>query len=628
MSGAGQPQAALRELLADAASHAAAGRVDAALGAYRSALALSPGLAEVHFNVGALLTARGDLAGAEQAFGAAAQHRPQWNAPALALGHLQFRAGRYDNAQRAFERALALDAASIEAMGNLALALQRNGRPDLAQPHLERARALAPTDVRAWFALRTNLLLLGRLDEAIEDFLRFEPGAALSAELVVTGLMFSRLLGDAAYEAKYLPLALDWPYRPDQADLVAVTIARIQYCDVPRDAILRMYEVYNRLQQANRGDSPPLARVRAGAGVIRVGYLSADFRVHVMGRLLRDVIAAHDTAHFSVHLYSLMPRANEDSLSIEFRALAQSFTGLAELDDLAAARAIAADGIDILVDLMGHSAGSRPGILLWKPAPMIATHLGYHGCIGLTQVDYKLTDAFADLPDAAAHQLETPLVLDTCVLPVRRVVPGVTATTRAELGIAPDAIVFGTFVSLLKLAPRCLSLWRQILERVPEAVLAFSPLKADEKPIYLRRLSGFGIPATRAAFIPTPRDEAQGRARYRLVDAVLDTLPYTGGDTTAVALDMGVPVVTRVGERHAERVSYSLLAHLGVTDTVAHTDEDYVAIACRLACDAPWRRGIASAITDRMATAAMADPVRYARSLETAYHRALAAKAA
>jgi protein O-GlcNAc transferase len=163
---------------------------------------------------------------------------------------------------------------------------------------------------------------------------------------------------------------------------------------------------------------------------------------------------------------------------------------------------------------------------------------------------------------------------------------------------------------------------------VPEAVLAFSPLKAEERPIYLRRMSGFGIAATRVAFIPAPSDEAEGRARYRLVDAVLDTLPYTGGDTTAVALDVGVPVVTRVGERHAERVSYSLLAHLGVTDTVAHTDEDYVAIACRLARDAPWRKGIASAIGDRMKTAAMADPVRYARSLEAAYRRALADKAA
>jgi protein O-GlcNAc transferase len=618
----------LSELLTHAAGHAAAGRLDDALVAYRSVLSLSPALAEAHFNIGALLCARGDRPGAEQAFETAARHRPQWAAPALALGHLQFQAGRYADAQGAFERALALDPGSIEAMGNLALTLQRRGRADLAQPHLERARSLAPGNVNAWFALRTNFLMLGRLDEAVQDFRRFEAGAPLSAELVVTGLMFSRLVGDAASEAKYLPLALDWPYRPDQADLAAVTVSRMQYCDVPRDVIYRMYQTYNRLQQSNRGALAPSIRSRQIDGVIRVGYLSADFREHIMGRLLRDVFAAHDRSQVSVHLYSLTPTESEDSLSAEFRALAQSFSALAELDDASAARSIAADGVDILVDLMGHSAGSRPGILLGKPAPVIATHLGYHGCIGMEQVDYKITDAFADLPDAGAYQLEAPLVLDACVLPVRRVAPAAPIVSRAELGVSPSAIVFGTFVSLLKLSPRCLTLWRQILERVPAAVLAFSPLKADDGPLIRRRLAAFGILAPRVVFVPAPRNDAEGRARYRLVDAVLDTLPYTGGDTSAAALDMGVPVVTRVGERHAERVGYSLLMHLGVTDTVAHSDDDYVAIACRLAQDVAWREKIASDIVASMATSGLADPARHARSLEAAYRRAFVVKAA
>jgi protein O-GlcNAc transferase len=618
----------LTELLAHAASHAAAGRLDDALAAYRSVLARSPGLAEVHFNIGALLFAQGDRLGAEQAFGSAARHRPQWLAPMLALGHLQFQAGRYAEAQCTFERALALDPDSLEAMGNLALALQRRGRADLAQPYLEGARSLAPDHLNAWFALRTNLLMLGRLDDAVQDFRRFEAGAPLSAELVVTGLMFSRVAGDAASEAKYLSLALDWPYRPEQADLAAVTVSRIQYCDVRRDAIHRMYQTYNRLQQRNRGALAPLICPPQVDGVIRVGYLSADFREHIMGRLLRDVFAAHDRTQVSVHLYSLTPAENEDALSAEFRALAQSFRTLAELDDASAARSIAADGVDILVDLMGHSAGSRPGILLRKPAPVIATHLGYHGCIGIEQVDYKITDAFADLPDAAAYQLEAPLVLDTCVLPVRRVAPASPIVSRSDLGIARSAFVFGTFVSLLKLSPRCLTLWQQILERLPGAVLAFSPLKTEERPLLLQRLAAFGVPASRVVFVPAPRNDEEGRARYRLVDAVLDTLPYTGGDTTAAALDMGVPVVTRVGERHAERVGYSLLAHLGVTDTVAHSDDDYVAIACRLAQDAGWRQKVASSIIARLATSGVADPVRHARSLEAAYRRALVAKAA
>ncbi len=620
----------LNALLADAAGHAAAGHVDAALTAYDAALALAPTLAEVHYNVGALHYSRREFDRAERSFAAAMEHRPDWVAAPLAMGHLLYEAGRYADAQRAFEQASALDAQSLEALGNLGLTLQRRGHPDLAQPHLERVRALAPSDTHAWFALRGNLLALGRLDDAIQDFLRFEATAPLSAELVVTGFMFSRMLGDPAYEAKYLPLALEWPYTPAQAGLAAVTLARLQYCDVPRHAVDRLYRTYDRLQQRSRGDVAPFAQTRRRREAhepVRVGYLSADFRAHVMGRLLHGIVGAHDRSRFSVHLYSLTPEFAEDAFTAEFRAMAQTFTVLAEVDDRGSARAIASDGIDVLVDLMGHSARSRPEILLWKPAPVIATHLGYHGCVGLSEVDYKITDAFADLPDAAEFQIEAPLPLDTCVLPVRRVAPVSTPlTTRDTLGIPGDAIVFAAFVALVKLSPRCLSLWREILARAPRTLLAFSPLNDAERPTYRRRLEGFGITAERIVFLPVPKDDAESRARYRLVDGALDTLPYTGGDSTAAALDMSVPVVTRVGERHAERVGYSLLAHLGVTETVAHSDEEYVALACRIARDAPWRASVAAAIAARLPASGLADPARHARSLEAAYLRALAEK--
>jgi predicted O-linked N-acetylglucosamine transferase (SPINDLY family) len=251
--------------------------------------------------------------------------------------------------------------------------------------------------------------------------------------------------------------------------------------------------------------------------------------------------------------------------------------------------------------------------------------------VGLSQIDFKLTDAVADLPDAASFQIEAPLALDCCVLPVRRLSPAsapasATAAARAELGIAESAIVFGAFVSLLKLSPRCLRLWRDILQRVPQSLLAFSPGNASEQSLYRRRVAGFGIDSERVVFIPRAADEAGDRARYGLIDVVLDTIPYTGGDTTAAALDMGIPVVTRVGERQAERMSLSLLSHLGVTDTVAHSDAEYVAMACRLADDAVWRADVAAKIVDKFPRSDFNDTRRYAACLEDAYARALAIK--
>jgi predicted O-linked N-acetylglucosamine transferase (SPINDLY family) len=442
--------------------------------------------------------------------------------------------------------------------------------------------------------------------------------------VAAAGFISAILEGDAAALAKYLPLALEWPYAPRDAPVVAGLMARLQYVDVPRATLLAFYRTYDRLQQDNRGGLPPFASVPSPhSGRLRVGYLSADFRDHVMGRLLHEVFAGHDRDAFEIRGYSLMAAANEDAMTTRFRGAMDAFVNLTELEDVAAARRIADDRLDVLVDLMAHSSFSRPGILLYKPAPVIVTHLGYHGCVGLEQVDYKMTDRHGDLADAADYQIEAPLVMDTCVLPVRRVAAAGAPLTRAECGIPEDAIVFGTFVGPVKLSARCVALWREILERVPKSLLAFSPYVEGDRALLVARLARGGIGAERIVFLPTTWDEARDRRRYAVVDVVLDTMPYTGGDTTVAALDMLVPVVTRRGERHAERMSYSILAHLGVTATVAGSDEEYVAIACRLALEPAWRAEVSAAIARQFAATPLADPRHYTRCLEAALREAV-----
>jgi protein O-GlcNAc transferase len=622
---------ALRDLLASAAQNAAAGRVDDALANYRGALKRSPALAEVHYNVGVLLARKGDLDGAERSLDQALRLKPSWAQAYLALGHLYFRQARYADAERSFGRAATHAPASAEALFNLATSRDRQRRWDDALPPLKAAREIAPANEDIWFALRGHLLLFQREEEAFDDFRRFEANAALSARIVAAGLLSARIAPGADYEDKYLPLALDWPYQPGEAAYAAVAVAQAQYFDVTREQLLHVYQTHDRVRQAERGSiadfAAPLSAGAAGRQV-RIGYLSADFRSHVMGRLMLEVVRRHDTGRFSVHAYSLAVREIEDEVTGQFRACCAGFRRLDDVDDASAARLIADDGIDILVDLMGHSGSSRPAILLYKPAPVIITHLGNHGTLGMRQVDFKLTDAHADLPDAHCYQIEAPLALDRCVLPFRRAAAAPEApVTRAELGLAEDATVFGTFVSLLKLSPRCLLLWKRILDTVPHSVLAFSPTRTALQALYRQRLESFGIAAERIVFVPWAQDEAIDRARYRLIDVVLDTLPYTGGDTTAAALDMGVPIVTRVGARQAERMTYSLLAHLGVTATVAHNDDDYVMIAVRLARDRQWRDAVAAEILAALPVSGLADADRYTRSLESAYERALALKA-
>ncbi len=189
------------------------------------------------------------------------------------------------------------------------------------------------------------------------------------------------------------------------------------------------------------------------------------------------------------------------------------------------------------------------------------------------------------------------------------------------------AVVFAAFASLIKLSPRCLRAWRRILDAIPGAVLLFSPWTEWEQAVYVRRAASFGIDPTRVRFVPSAQVERVDRARYRVVDIALDAFPYTGGDSAASALAEGVPFVTLCGQRHAERVAASILTHLGITDTIAGSEDEYVAIAVGLALDPGRRTELATRIRAALPGDASAAMDVYTRRFEGALERALLPRA-
>ena len=628
MSAASGPD--LDALLRTAAERAAGGDRKGAIAAYREAIALAPERAELHYELGALLARAHRDRESLRAFAAAARHRPEWPEPWLAQGDLLFARGRYVESAGALEAAAARAPTRLDAWLKAAHALMRTRHWARAIPHLARARELAPASEDIWAELRALLLRSGRGEDADADFLRFDAIATPSARTVVAALDVAMKFGDPAREAACLERALEWQYAEGDEGQVALLLSLLQYVDVRQERLYAIYRTYDRLQQARSRNVPPLAGQRGDAQLpVRIGYLSADFRADVLGKLLLPVVTAHDPGRFAVRAYSLAPPESADAITAEWKAAVDEFVPLAALDDRTAAEAIAADDLDLLVDLMGHSPGARPGILRYKPARVIATHLGYRGALGLSQVDYRITDRYADTDANARWQLEELLPLDVCALPLSHIAPAADAPlTRAALGIPATAIVFAAFAGVRKLSLRCVAAWRRILDAVPDAVLAFSPLRDDDRIAIERRVTGLGLSADRLVWIPYRHgDDAFNRARYAVVDVALDTMPCTGGDTTAAAVDAGVPVVARVGARHAERMSYSILMHLSLTQTIAQTDDGYVDFAVRLAREPSFRAEVRGAVARAMADPAVTDPVRYARALEDAYARAFAAKA-
>ncbi len=535
---------------------------------------------------------------------------------------------RDEEALEAYQRAIMLDPNLAQARYNMALIQQARGQITASTESLSAAVTANPKDDQAWDALYRALLGLRRQEEAIQTFLAWEIAVGRSPALTAAGLAMSRYLGDADKARAYLKLAIDWPFEIAAPEALSPVLGMLQYFDIDGKDLLNCYRRYD---EASTKASPlPVATLprRAKGERLRIGYVSGDFRRHVMGRIMLDVISAHDRDKFSVHLISLSEPRQNDKTTAAFRAVADAFIDVSSLNDHNAAKVIAEADLDVLVDLAGHTMAARPGIYAMRPAAKIITHLGYHGCLGMSAVDYKLTDAVADDEYSAAFQIEKPFYLDGCLFPFTHVASTAEddAKYRRDETARGQEFVFATFVNVLKMSPRCLAAWRQIMDAVPNVVLAFSPVYVNDEVSIRRAISSVGIDEARLRFIPAGSTDGEQRARYQLVDAVLDTFPYAGGDTTLAALDRDVPVITLRGNgcggpsgRNAERVGASILTHLGVTDTICESEQEYIACAIRLAQDTSLLSSLRRRIADARVHSVMGNVANHTKSLQRAY---------
>ncbi len=587
----------------------------------------APGDFGVRYNLGFALQHLGNWEEAIEAYRRAGELNPAFAEARVNLGNCLQELGRLGEAEEAFREAAGLNPSLAQAQFNLGLVLSRLGRWSESVEPLRAAVALLPQDGRAWSHLFSALLAMRRVDEAAKAFLAWEPLADPGPELALAGLAMSRVLADPERERRYVDLCLRWPFpEPIEPAHLGEVLARIQYFDVSRESIADLYRRYQTLMRGEGFENYSGQMRRTKGTRIRLGYLSPDFRGHVMGKLMRNVFRLHDRERFDLYAFSLVDPRHDDGLTDEFRSFSKRLVSVFSLTDAQAARLIADHDLDILVDLAGHTQGSRPGILAYKPARVVITHLGYHGCVGLDQVDFKLTDRLADDPDNERFQVERLLFMDTCVFPFDHVPAAQGADfSKARYGLE-GKFVFGEFVNIMKLSPRLLAAWARIFRDLPEAAIAFSPVNSRDEPFLLAAAERAGISRDRVRFLPAARDDAQRRSRYAALDAVLDTFPYSGGDTTIAALDGDVPVIALTGARHGERTSASILGHLGLDELVARDEDEYVATAVRLARDTAFRESVRGKLLAATRASRAAGLQAYVSSLERAYESALKEK--
>jgi predicted O-linked N-acetylglucosamine transferase (SPINDLY family) len=331
------------------------------------------------------------------------------------------------------------------------------------------------------------------------------------------------------------------------------------------------------------------------------------------------LIGAHDKREVEIFLYT--NDARSDAATHRLKARADHFVPIYNLpDDLAAAQ-IREHGIDVLVDLSGHTSGNRMMLFARKPAPVQLTWLGYPATTGLAAIDGRITDAVAD-PPGEADRLHTERVIRLdggflCYRPVEQAGPVAPLPARGA-----GHVTFGSFNNRAKLSPRTITAWANILWRTAYARLLLKATQFKDAGTRERCRDAFvaaGVAAERVEILPPLRDAADHLALYGRVDIALDLLVYNGTTSTCEALWMGVPVVTLRGDRHAARVGASILTTTGLTSLIAETEEDYVEIATRLAGDLDALADLRAGLRESMRASPLCDAARFARAIERAY---------
>ena len=476
--------------------------------------------------------------------------------------------------------------------------------------------ALAPDDPYTIFLRARIYLLEGErvaARKALTPLIDASMPPAIAEKVYNLAGQCARFLGDAEDAVKFYERARD--AAPDLA-LRALNASNVLFNRHYLPATLaedkRAAEEYGALF----ADVHPFDHTEHRAGKrLRIGYLSPDVREHVVLSFSYALMTALDRSRFEVTVYALNA---EDAYTEKVRQSVEHFRNLMQLSAEEAAHAIHRDGIDILVDLAGHTAARTLPILAHRPAPVQISGIGYFASTGLPAVDYFLADPVLAAGDAEAGFVEELLVLPHshfCWQPLHA------APIPAHAPAAARGVVFGSFNNFTKLNDRVLRAWAEILRRVPESRLflktdVFS--YADARAEALHRMGEAGIPLDR---VDTEGSSKDYLAAYNRVDIALDPFPYPGGGTTCDALYMGVPVVTLTGASLGSRFGASLLENIGAGALVARTEEEYIALAVSLAGDADILDALHAGLRRMMESSPVMDAVGYGAAVGAAYEQ-------
>jgi protein O-GlcNAc transferase len=547
------------------------------------ALALRPASAEVHNNLGVLYNAKHDYDQAIACHERAIQLKPDNVESFHNLGNALKEKGELANAIRCYTHALTLDPNHFKVLFSLGMAWKEGANLDESISCLDRALALEPEDANTLAGLASAYQDAGQLDRAVGYYrqaLAIDPKRMDTHGGLLYGLLYS-------------------------ADPQSVTAEHKRWNASHAKRFIDKAKPFNNTRDPERR--------------IRLAYISGDFRHHSVNHFFQQLLEAHDKIAFELFGYANVPKPDAVTEHLKTNVI-PNWRSIAGLEDDETADLIREDQIDILVELAGHSAYNSLLVMARKPAPVQVSYLGYAATTGLTAVDYRISDIYADPPGTNdSHCTETLVHLPQTAWVY---MPPADATPVSPLpALSTGMLTFGSNNYFGKLSDTILSCWMQVLLAVPNSRLIIKAKGTTSKVSRGRIecfMSQYHLDTERVQlidYIPA----AEHFQHFSKIDIALDSYPYNGTTTTCETLWMGIPVITLVGEGHVSRVGYSLMTNIGLPQLTAQSVDQFVSIAQDLASDLPRLADLRSGMRQRMIDSPIMDPVNLARNIEALY---------
>lgn len=593
------------------------GREDAGFAKLTEAARRSPQNPHYHSGLGIRLLLRRRAAEAEACLREAIRLRPQDPTYHYNLGHSLLTQGRHAEAAAGLRASLRLHPDNPDAELQLGVALHASGRRVEACAWYREVLTRRPGNLGIATNLGAFLQEDGDLDGAADCFrqaIRANPTHPVPLNNLA---VIHKDLGEAGEAVRRLKRCLELD--PASASVRSNLILTMHYDPATSEADLRTEHVrWNerfvpKQQAAHINKAEPRRR-------LRIGFVSADFRDHVVGRALLPSFRRHDRGEFEIYGYSAAPA---DAFGRAFQEAAAGWREIGGIPPAEVAAMIRRDQIDILIDVALHTSDNRLEVFALKPAPVQASWLGYPETSGVSTMDYRITDALLEPPggNLLADPAEQAWLLPhgwTCYEP-----PAGYPELAPPPCLAGQGVTFGSLNNTCKINDQVLRAWARVLEAVPGSRLRLLAKQGSHRRSIVDRLSAMGVSAERIRFfdfVPLTPELSQGALlnRYNEIDVALDTFPYNGMTTTLDALWMGVPVVSLVGSRNLGRAGLSLLSNIGMAELAVPDVDAYVAQAVALSRDPDRLARLRQELRPRMLTSPLLDAEGFTRRLEGA----------